>query len=82
MRLSDNAAFARRQEVGLADLRTRKKGVLDATQSTVQACGAQDTTDVLWLTKPRYIAHQIYEEGIEGVTLKDKEKAAAAQVGT
>ena len=67
------------EEVGLADLRTRKKAVLDATQSMVQAFGVQDTADVLWLTKPRYIAHQIYVEGIEGVTLQDKEAAAAAK---
>ena len=39
----------------------------------------QGTADVLWLTKPRYIAHQIYVEGIEGVTLRDKQKAAAAK---
>jgi len=40
---------------------------------------AQDTADVLWLTKPRYIAHHMYVEGIEGVTLQDKEAAAAAK---
>ena len=67
------------EEVGLADLRTRKKAVLDATQSMVQAFGVQDTADVFWLTKPRYIANQIYVEGIEGVTLQDKEAAAAAK---
>ena len=62
------------EEVGLADLRTRKKAVLDATQSMVQAFGVQDTADVLWLTKPRYIAHQIYVEGIEGSRCKTKKQ--------
>ncbi len=70
------------EEVGLADLRTRKKAVLDATQSMVQAFGAQDTADVLWLTKPRYIAHQIYVEGIDGGHAARQRSSGRCQVDT
>ena len=45
----------------------------------VQAFGVQYTADILWLTRPRFIAHHIYVEGIEGATLEDKERAAAGK---
>ncbi|MFM7980011.1 MAG: hypothetical protein ACKPKO_11915, partial [Candidatus Fonsibacter sp.] len=34
------------EEVGLADLRSRKKAVLDSTQTTAQARGVRGTADV------------------------------------
>ena len=46
------------EEVGLTNLRTRKKAIIDSTQSMVQAFGVRDTADILWLTRPRFIAHQ------------------------
>ena len=67
------------EEVGLSSLQTRKKAILESTQSMVQAFGVRDTTDILWLTKPRFIAHHIYVEGIHGVTLEEKEAAALAK---
>ena len=45
----------------------------------VQAFGVRDTADIIWLTRPRFIAHHIYIEGIEGATLEDKERAAAGK---
>ena len=44
-----------------------------------QAFGVRDTADILWLTRPRFIAHHIYVEGIEGATLEDKEANAIAK---
>ena len=51
---------------------------MDSTQVTVQAFGVRDATDILWLTRSRFIAHDIYVEGIEGAMLEQKEAAAAA----
>ena len=68
-----------RDEAGLSDLRTRKQASLDSTQSMTQAFGVRDTADILWLTRPRFIAHHIYVEGIEGATLEDKEANAIAK---
>ena len=67
------------EEVGLGDLQARKKAILDSTQVTVQACGVRDRTNILWLTRSRFIAHHIYVGGIEGATLEQKEAAAAAK---
>ena len=64
---------------GLGNLQARKKAIMDSTQVMVQACGVRDTTDILWLTRSRFIAHHIYVEGIEGATLEQKEAAAAAK---
>ena len=44
-----------------------------------QAFGVRDTSEVLWLTHDRFIAHQVYVEGIAGATLQDKEQAAEAK---
>ena len=54
----------------------RKKAVCEATQVMLQTFGVQDSTEILWLTRKRFIAHQIYVEGIEGATLEQKERAA------
>ena len=37
-----------------------------------QAFGVRDTCDTLWLTQQRFIAHQVYVEGIAGKTLEEK----------
>jgi hypothetical protein len=42
----------------------------------LQTFGVQDSTEILWLSRKRFIAHQIYVEGIEGATLEQKERAA------
>ena len=52
---------------------------MDSAQVMVQACGARDAPDILWLTRSRFIAHCICVEGIEGATLEQKEAAAAAK---
>ena len=57
------------EEAGLTNLRIREKAILDSTQSMAQAFGVRDTADVLWLTRPRFIAHHVYVEGMEGATL-------------
>ena len=44
-----------------------------------QAFGVRDTCEILWLTKQRFIAHQVYVEGIPGKTLEEKEAAAEAK---
>jgi hypothetical protein len=54
----------------------RKKAVCEATQVMLQTLGVQDSTEILWLTRRRFIAHQLYVEGIEGATLEQKERAA------
>jgi hypothetical protein len=41
--------------------------------------GMRDTADVMWLTQSRYIAYQIYVEGIQGTTLEQKEVVALAK---
>ena len=64
----------------MSDSHARKKEVLEATQSTVQAFGARDTSEVLWLTHDRCIAHQVYVEGIAGATIQEKEEAAEAKL--
>ena len=61
-------------EVGVADLRSRKKAVLESTRSMIQALGRRDTSDILWLTRERVIAHQTYVEGIAGATMHEKEE--------
>ncbi|WP_353239605.1 hypothetical protein [Limnohabitans sp.] len=73
-RIKNNA-----EEIGLANMRTRKQAVLTSTQSMLQAVGVADTSDILWLTQPRYVAHQIYVEGIAGRTFEEKEQAALAK---
>ncbi len=57
-------------EVGVSHIHSRKKAVLEATQSMVQAFGVRDSSEVLWLTRDRFIAHQVYVEGIAGATLE------------
>ena len=66
-------------EIGWANLGFRNKAVLNSTQSMLQALGVRDTSDILWLTRPRYVAHQIYVEGMQGKTLEEKEAAANAK---
>ena len=44
-----------------------------------QAFGVRDTCEILWLTKQRFIAHQVYVEGIPGKNLEEKETAAEAK---
>ena len=66
-------------EVGLTDLGMRKKAACEATQVMLQTFGVQDSTEILWLTRKRFIAHQIYVEGIEGATLEQKERAATVR---
>ena len=39
----------------------------------------RDTCDILWLTKQRFIAHQVYVECIAVKTLGEKEAAAEAK---
>ena len=58
-------------EIGVSDIHSRKKAVLEATQSMVQALGVRDSSEVLWLTHDRFIAHQVYVEGIAGATLQE-----------
>ena len=64
-------------DVGVDDLKNRKKAVVEGIVRMTQAFGVRDTTDVLWLTRSRFIAHQVYVEGIAGATLAEKEEAAA-----
>ena len=52
---------------------------LSLTQSMVQAFGVRDTSEILWLIRERFIAHQVYVEGIGGATLQEKEEAAEAK---
>jgi hypothetical protein len=66
-------------EIGVADFRSRKKAVLEATQIMSQAFGVRDTSEILWFTRARFLAHQVYVEGISGATLEEKEAAAAAK---
>jgi len=63
-------------EIGLPDLMTRKKAVVESTLAMSQGFGVRDSTEILWLTQKRYIAHQVYVEGIPGATLAEKEQAA------
>ena len=60
-------------EIGVPDLQARKKVVLEATQSMVQAFGVRDMSEILWLARERFIAHQVYVEVIRGATLQEKE---------
>ena len=66
-------------EVGLADIRARTRQVVESTRSMQQSFGIRDTADVIWLTQSRYIAHQIYVEGIQGTSLELKESVALAK---
>ena len=66
-------------EIGASDLYTCKKVVLEATQSMVQAYGVRDTSELLRLTRERFIVHQVYVEGIGGATLQEKEVSAEAK---
>ena len=63
----------------MPDIRSRKTKLLEAEQSMMQSFGIRDTTDIVWLTRSRYIAHQIYVEVIHGKTLEEKEAAALAK---
>ena len=47
------------EEAGLTNLRTRKKAIVDSTQTMVQTFGVRDTADILRLTRPRFIAYHI-----------------------
>jgi hypothetical protein len=47
-----------------------------------QAFGVRDTCEILWLTKQRFIAHQVYVEGIPGTTLEEKGSRGRGKVGT
>ena len=40
----------------------------------VQAFGVRDSSEVLCLTRDRFIAHQVYVEGIAGATLQENNK--------
>ena len=42
----------------------------------LQTFGVQDSVEIFWLTRRRFIAHQVYVEGIEGATLEQKERVA------
>ena len=53
--------------------------MLSTTQSMLQVVRVQDTADILWLTQPRYVAHQIYVEGILGRTYEDIAALALAK---
>ena len=64
-------------EVGVADLRSRKKAVLESTQPMIQVFGVRDASDLLWLTRERCIAHHIYVEAIAGAMMRGKEEATA-----
>ena len=63
----------------MPDIRSRKKKLLESAQSMLQSFGIRDTTDIMWLTRSRYVAHLIYVEGIQGRTLEEKEAAALAK---
>ena len=63
-------------EVGLTDLKARKHALLEATTAMCQSYGVKDTTEILWLTRARFVAHQIFVEGIAGATLEQNEKKA------
>ena len=45
----------------------------------IQTFGVHRSIDILWVSRKRHIAHQLYVEGIDGATLEQKEKAAADQ---
>ena len=45
----------------------------------VQAFGTRDMSEILWLTRERFVAHQVYVEGIAGATLQEEEEAAEAK---
>jgi hypothetical protein len=47
-----------------------------------QAFGVRDTCEILWLAKQRFIAHQVYVEGIIGKTLDEKGIRGRGKVGT
>jgi hypothetical protein len=59
-------------EVGIPNLQARKKAVAEATLSMAQGFGVRDSTEVVWLNRTRYIAHQVYAGGIAGATLEEK----------
>ena len=67
------------EEVGLPDIRARKRQVIESTVFMQQSFGIRETADVVWLTQSRYIAHQIYVEVIHGTSLEQKESNALAK---
>ena len=66
-------------EIGLADLQSRKQAVLESAQSITHAFGVHDMSAILRLTRQRFIARHVYVEGIAGAPLQDKEEAAVAK---
>jgi hypothetical protein len=40
----------------------------------VQAFGVRGSSEGLWLTHDRFIAHQVYVEGIAGATLQENKR--------
>jgi hypothetical protein len=45
-----------------------------------QAFGVRYMSEILWLTRERFIAHQVYVEGIAGATLQEKRTSGGSQV--
>ena len=63
-------------EIGLDSLAERRKAFIEARSLMQQFLEISETWTALWLTEKRYIAHQIFVEGIEGDTLGECRKAA------
>jgi len=40
----------------------------------VQVFGVRDSSEVLWLSQDRFIAHQVYVEGIAGATIQENKR--------
>ncbi len=62
-------------EVGIADLRSRKKAAHEPTKIMSQAFGMRDTCGIMCLTRERVVAHKLYAQCMSG----NKEVAAEAK---
>ena len=65
-------------EIGCDTEVDRARLRVDITKSWESHYGIEDKSKVKWLHERRFIAHQVFKEGIEGDTLKEKEKNAKA----
>ena len=63
-------------EIGLDSKNERRQAFFEARSLMEQFLEISERWTALWLTEKRYIAHQIFHEGIEGDTLGECRKAA------
>ena len=64
------------EELGVDSTLARKWWICESKTRFVQYVGINNESEIKWLSERRYIAHQVFVEGIQGATLLEKETNA------